>query len=301
MGEAKRRKVNDPSFGRYPKLGRGLVISNPVTIKGDNYLSMNTELDAIELKRAVLFWDKLVWPRNNIVNWADSAEVEFLISEGIMSRPQGKSDAIGKLGASEIGRLHINEYIRLDAMEPGVWAISGGPSSFNWDRKDDVDARGTLVTLYRAIPIPEHDVPLEDLLNFKEARRDEVMDLALEIDALYSRIKAAIDSDFEMRSCIAKIDRKASDMIRVCRESKIPFRLSDLGVSFSNPLSRVPQATGFALGGLTLMEPFGLHAVGAIVGGIIPFIKIDNNRRLRQSKKDTSPYRFVGSLHADVI
>ena len=64
MGEAKRRKQNDLNFGRVPRdaINRGLVVSPPIEIQGSNLFVKSSSLDPQELRFALLFWDRLVWP-----------------------------------------------------------------------------------------------------------------------------------------------------------------------------------------------------------------------------------------------
>jgi hypothetical protein len=44
-------------------------------------------LDPHELRHALLFWDKLVWPMNNIVRVGADQDIEFLETSKILERP----------------------------------------------------------------------------------------------------------------------------------------------------------------------------------------------------------------------
>ena len=77
MGEAKIRKVTDPSYGTVPKERpmRGLIISNPIHISHD-LVSLNGKLDPSELRFSLLYWDKLVHPRSNCISFGGSEDDE---------------------------------------------------------------------------------------------------------------------------------------------------------------------------------------------------------------------------------
>src|SRR3989442_5161137 len=89
MGDAKRRKQADPNFGRIPKrpAHRGLVISPPLEIEGERLFIKSTSLHPQELRFALLFWDRLVWPSSRAIHIASGPDEQFLESAGVLRRP----------------------------------------------------------------------------------------------------------------------------------------------------------------------------------------------------------------------
>ena len=62
---------------------RGLIISNPMQIDIVNHsLSGKGGLDPSELRFSLLYWDKLVYPSNNLISFGGGDNEEFLISVG---------------------------------------------------------------------------------------------------------------------------------------------------------------------------------------------------------------------------
>jgi len=169
VGEAKNRKARDSFYGRYPKQGKGLVISNPLQVnKGGDLHIKSSDLDPQELRRNLLFWDKLVWPRSQGISISGSRpEVEFLSGEGILTRPE-ISMGRGGLAGEILGRAFIDTFVSREQNEPGIWSLSEGPESLILEMANAKPSRGTLVKLYRAIPIPDKDVPLEDICALKK-------------------------------------------------------------------------------------------------------------------------------------
>ncbi|WP_028222193.1 DUF6236 family protein, partial [Paraburkholderia oxyphila] len=174
MGEAKRRKATDPSYGKVPKdtHKRGLVVSPPIVIEGGRLFAKSSNLDPLELRFALLFWDRLVWPSSRVIHFASNQDEQFLEAAGILNRPDY---TIWGDGATGIAQGQVTAFNDFDSREPGMWALAQGENSFVWKDGFLEDGAGALVELHRAIPIPCHDVPLAEILEFKEKRRDELL------------------------------------------------------------------------------------------------------------------------------
>lgn len=302
MGEAKRRQKRDPFFGRYPKAGKGIVISPPVTIEPNGSLSIQGGVDPVELRRAVLFWDRINKPKNGFVDFSLSADEEFLMNCGILEQSEFATPAFSGKAGHVYAQLHLDTFSNLEKREPGRWSMSEGESSFNLQAgRGFSDGRGALVELHRAIPLPTADVPLEDLLNFKEKRRDEILSLTLELDGLFSRVLNAQDADFELGRAVREIDQKCSDVISVAKESKVKFSLSDFTYGVSLEVNSMNLLAAGAFGAF-FGSSFGLPIVGATLGAASSFVKLNVGigGRLERSKKAAelalSPYRVVSRL-----
>jgi len=129
MGEARHRKEHDPNFGRVPKdaNNRGLVVSPPIEIDGTKLIAKSSNLDPQELRFALLFWDRLVWPSSRAIHFASGPDEVFLESTGILTRPDY---TIYGDAAQEIAKGQIQAFLDLERSEPGVWALAQGENSF---------------------------------------------------------------------------------------------------------------------------------------------------------------------------
>lgn len=93
MGEAKRRKAaaaqdgSKPSHEQIKSNGRGLVVSPPIEVDGNQLLTKSSNLDSQELRVATLLWDRLVWPTSRAIYFVSGPDEEFLEQAGILSRP----------------------------------------------------------------------------------------------------------------------------------------------------------------------------------------------------------------------
>ena len=207
LGEAKRRKDSDPYYGKIPKSGKGLIISPPMEIDGTRIFIRNSELDPIELRRSILFWDRLVWPQNNGLHFANSIEADFLEAANILERPEYRLNGDVATGIAE---SFLHSYFEKERREPGQWSLSTGDNSLVLKSQNISTGRGASVDLFRSIPIPEHDVPLEEILRFKDQRLSEVRCLVVAIDEFYSSWTSAEDKAHQLDLAKRKIERPCS-------------------------------------------------------------------------------------------
>ncbi|MGQ9371472.1 DUF6236 family protein [Azospirillum sp. ST 5-10] len=316
MGEAKRRRAAASEQGEEVlSIGdRGLVISCPMVIDGRALSIRTTALDPQELRVSLLFWDRLAWPQSNVMSISGDGNAKFLESANVLIRPKVHIRFEGDL-AEAVGQAHIQAYSNLEKATPGGWALAQGVNSILQSSLNFQEGRGMLVELLRAIPVPDKDVPLEEILEFKRNRRSELLALRDTIDGFYSRIVSSEDKDFELQRTIGKIDAACADLLKVAKESRLSFRLSSLNASFETTLFGPIGAaiSGAAVGewmkGSALEQAISGSIVAqvplpislAVLGVATSSIKI--SRDIGQGRKHikNNPYRYVYSFHKEVF
>ena len=192
MGEAKRRKDSEPNFGRIPKSPsiRGLVVSPPIEIEGTSLRIKHSNLDPQELRFALLFWDRLVWPSSRAIYISSGPDESFLEAEGVLTRPDY---TINGDMAQGVLKGQIQAFLDLNRREPGAWALAQGENSLLLRDGLVMEGNGALVELHRAIPIPKHDVPLAEILEFRLKRRDELLLLRQQLESFVFEIESSSD------------------------------------------------------------------------------------------------------------
>lgn len=295
LGEAKNRKKSDPYYGKIPKSGKGLIISNPLVIDGTRISIPSSALDPLELRRSVLFWDKLSWPQNNGVSFGSSIEADYLESIGILGRPMYRINGDVATGIAE---SFLHSYFQKEALEPGQWSLSTGDSALVLKSENFSEGRGASVDLFRSIPIPEHDVPLEEVLRFKESRLCEVKSLVIAIDEFYSNWASSEDRDHQLNLAKRKIEQACIDMVKVAKEDRNKFRLSNWTIGFGvNPLGILG---GAEVGG-RFGQNFGFEELGKLLGGAASTISLSNGVGFKKETSSSSPFKFAASLELDII
>ncbi len=300
MGEAKRRRETESTFGMVPKTlyTKGLVISNPIQIS-KNALGIGTEIDQLELRFALLYWDKLVWPKLDILDIPGSADTDYLEAAQILKRPIKSPRGEAKAAFLE---MYLQTYIELDAEDPGVWALSQGEKSLFLEHGLGLfsEGSGMSLSLLRAIPIPAKDVPLNEILEFKEKRKDELLVLRAHIDKLVQAIQGSPTITDEFNRAAKEVDDACSDMLKLGREWQWPVHFADLKTSFNfNSM----KFLGHVGGGWKFAEPYGLTAASIVasVAGLISTIDIKSDLNFRGLKKSSSPYRYSHLAHKELV
>lgn len=298
MGEAKRRKENEHNFGLVPKSAnyRGLVISPPIEIQGTSLLIKSNQLDPQELRFALLFWDHLVWPSSRAVHIESNPDASFLERTEVLTRPE--YTYFGDI-AQGIAKGQMQAFKDLELSEPGVWALAQGESSFLWKDKLIEEGKGALVELHRAIPIPQQDVPLAEILEFKERRKDELVLLRYKLESLISIIESSTDKTEALNNSIKELDQACSNLLILGKEWQFPVYLSNIKASFNLTATKLAPSAGV---GWMMGQPYGMASasMAAGVGGAISTLEIKGDFGLRSMKKTMSPYNYAYRINCEL-
>lgn len=308
MGEAKRRKKDDPTFGRLPKsamdLSKGIVVSSPVNLDGATITMQGSGLDAQELRHWLLFWDELAWPTSNLIHIAGGPDETFLEEAGVLSRPRMHMSGTFA-GSAAMSEPHLAAFKSLDDEYPGKWCLATGERSFNWAQMPLTDTNAAVFELYRAIPVPNNDVPIAEVLEFKQRRRDEIKRLRAEIELYASTVHAANDPHVVLRAKAAEIERACADLLRVSHEWKYPVRLTDLKASIEfKPGDVILKAIEMGAVG---HFAFDMGAVGALLGGILGVtlasgLKLSGTlQKSERINPRSTPFQYVHSFHKELF
>ena len=303
MGEAKIRKATDPSYGNAPKERpmRGLIISSPMQIDTAN-LSFSAQggLDPSELRFSLLYWDKFVFPRSSLLSPVGDEGEEFLVSAGVLSR------LIYTYSGGHPALIAFDTYMRafsdLEKMEPGVWSLSQGEKSLfiNNSAANLINDSGMSLELIRAIPVPAADVPLNEILEFKEKRKDELMIFRAHIDQLVFEIQNSPARTDAFNRIAKEVDAACSDLLKASSDWQFPFHFSDFKAAFNLDPLKLLRAGKF---GWELGEPYGLEAATAAAAalGLASTINVKSDIGLRSVKKPRGAYRYVQLAHKELV
>lgn len=269
---------------------RGLVISCPVIISG-TYLKLEAALDPQELRFALLFWDKLDFPKNNLIGIGLDQDAQFLASAGILKRTKAQVLGSGDM-AQAFAQAHVHAYRTLDEQEPGVWSLAIGEKAISFPADDFEDGRGALISLYQAIPVPDKAVPLQDILEFRSERRAELLALRYHLEAIYQSIVAAGDGALALNTEIGALEQAIADHIKASKESKMLFRNMSFDASLNVPAGVVAGLAAYSV---------SLNTVGALLAGLATAISFGPGVSLKGRNVAPTPFQYVSSYHDNVF
>ncbi|GCA52361.1 hypothetical protein KGO5_04826 [Sinorhizobium sp. KGO-5] len=300
MGEAARRKRNDALFGREPKRGRGIIISPPVEVDGNKLTIKGASIDEQEIRFSLLFFDRIMWPDNNLVSIGSGESVTFLEKCGIVSRPKYRSASSGPLAKLFVD-VHLKAFEDMQTKEPGFWSLSNTYVNVVNHSSQFVTSGGSYVELLGAIPVPNEDVPINDILEFKEKRRDELLGLRIEIQDFSSSVLRAGDDAGAFVSALEKIEKGCLDVLAATKEAGFPFRFSNVKPRFEMDILKIVGGfiTSAAVQAATSMPSLSLALLSHTITKNASFrVGGDISRRVKCQK---SPFQYVASFHSEVF
>jgi hypothetical protein len=106
-----------------------------------------------------MYWDKIEFPINPIIDSAITSDMQLLIDRGVMSRTRANLPRI----VGDLGLVYILTQYRmlqaLEATQPGVWAIGQAGDARYSPADIETSRRSLMVELYEALPVPSPDTP----------------------------------------------------------------------------------------------------------------------------------------------
>ena len=272
---------------------------SPPAKMGPGGLEVDDQLDLQELRSALLFWDRIDYPSNNAFPGQTGPEEDFLLAEGVMSR-----SGIVVADQTDPGltqrQAHLLTYRLREDQEPGRWTLGHGADALGFSPEEMAEGRGLLLKLYQAVPIPDRIMPLEDVLCFKERRRDELIALRTHFERVYQAILGAPDRPLAELTEWAALDKAIADHVRVAIETKSPFKLANLQMRFK--LSDV--AVGYAAADMALKAHLPL-ATAVLAGGLATaassFGSLGVGLGLKEAKVSNSPFEYITSIHRNML
>jgi hypothetical protein len=194
---------------------------------------------------------------------------------------------------SIVVEAQISTFRDLNEKQPGRWVLSQGEKSFMCDQGVAQNGRGAFLTLAQAVPIPDSEVPLEEVLNFKRRYRDEIYELKTELDAFYNNISISGDSEHFLQSYVKRIDVACSGYIKAAKGQGFPIRLSSFGLEYSLPIG---GAVGAFLPSI-LDGSLRLPATSELIVGAAATLVSGVGIGLAKPNSQVSPFRVVGKMH----
>lgn len=256
---------------------RGIVIS-PVKIIGKNSMTVGN-FDSLKLKQYLLYWDKIDYPINNIIETGISPEMEFLMNMGVLQRTKVHLYLSGEMTElyvkSQIKALEINSQL-----EKGRWTLGQENIDLVLPKEDATAKKGIEIHLFNCLPVPPMEVSFEDILEFKEKRKDELLAFRVLMDNFYQELLKTGDSERAMVSYIEKLKLQIDAIDRTMRESFLKTLKGNLKVRFD--FGKIIEKTFFGAAGANALNiPV---SAGAVLGLASSFIQISSEISLKPKK-----------------
>lgn len=202
---------------------RGIIVSSEYSGDKNTLVMHNAGIDPLKLRQYILYWDKIDYPSNNLIFMPLTPDEQYLENVGILKRTHVNISFNGSLPINP--EIFINSQLaafnKNNSVEGEIWSIAQPTKEVILPHKDSIETRSLQVELFNCLPVPTRDVNLEDILNFKEHRYDELQEFRWLLDEMYDEIINSCDKDLTKNKSIEKLQKKVLDINRVMDESKI--------------------------------------------------------------------------------
>jgi len=242
MGEAKKRGTFEERKAQAAKnIIRGIVTPpGKVSINANAYY-MNSSFDSDEMLYLSLYWDKILIPTGYI--HVDTPFEEELISGGLLIRPHSakikpsphsiNADGSIKVASHELYAFgeFAKEKLNMNGEDWVIQHYSQSPIYLPEHRNEQNNIRLKITNI---LPFPSHNesFSIDDLLEFKLRRKDQLGELHQTMDELLKRIyiepiNALKESELRrFENAVRELDKPLIERFKVIRKSDWEVSLS---------------------------------------------------------------------------
>ncbi|EOV0873773.1 DUF6236 family protein [Vibrio parahaemolyticus] len=282
------------------------VIALPMNI---NYhmtgLSFSSKITPEMVRYYMLYWDRMIVPDNNLLSFGIPDETD-LMSTGRVLRPRLKFDN-GRYDGQRIADAMLKEQAELAKMfnkDPKVdWHIHQSDSKQFYLPTDLSETRDQIrFGLTNVLPVPDKSVNINEILEFKDYRRDELGHLHQSIDDMYKQILSAPDQTLEGKQVISQFQQSINNLDQVTKERFKFFNKFDVDIQYKLSGKDLVQMTGLSNLGSAALPALGIDmftgysfsmatAVGALAGFMSGFeVSFNKNQSLKDPKINPLAY-----------
>ena len=248
--------------------------------------SKNGGLSENDIKYFLLYWDKIIIPSNNFV-YVEIPYEKDLVESNIIERP--KISFQGSFSGSEIGKAML--YGESKIVEEKIndkkvdWTIHQFNNQLILPDNKIIKKRIFKFELMNMLPVPNDNVPIYDIIDFKERRKDEFLALHKTLDDLYFEILKSPDSNLMQLQTIKTLKKIINDIEKVQKEKFKLFTKYDFTAEIN--INGKDILNGIAVGSLIDYNIIGAKIPFAtILGTIAPLFKISIKKSITFSPLD---------------
>jgi hypothetical protein len=255
---------------------RGIIATAAqINIQPDGFSvdTRNGGLSENDIKYFLLYWDKVIIPANNFVY----AEIPFekdLVESNIIERPIVSFH--GSFNGSEIGKAMLDGESKI--VEERIkdkkvdWTIHQFNNQLILPDNKIIKKKIFKFELINILPVPNDNVPIYDIIDFKKRRKDEFLALHDTLDELYFEILKSPDSDLKQLKTIKNLQKIISDIEKVQKEKFKLFTKYDLTAEIN--MNGKDILNGIAAGSIIDLSMGIKIPFATILGAIAPIFRI---------------------------
>ena len=255
---------------------RGIIATAAQINIQSNGFSVDTRnggLSENDIKYFLLYWDKVIIPANNFV-YAGIPFEKDLVESNIIERPIVSFQ--GSFSGSELGKAMLygeSKIVEEKIKDKKVdWTIHQFNNQLVLPDDKIIKKKIFKFELMNILPVPNDNVPIYDIIDFKERRKDEFLALHDTLDELYFEILKSPDLDLKQLKTIKNLQKNINNIEKVQKEKFKLFTKYDLTTEIN--INAKDISGGIIAGGIIDWHIGTKIPFATILGAIAPMFKI---------------------------
>lgn len=276
--------------GNNRNMKRGIIANTGKMSRFDDRgVSISGNISSQDLNYYLLYWDKIIMPTNNLIHLAIQNEDE-IIKTGILERPRVQfSNWSSNNEDSSYDPFVIAQSIVANKLitedNSTDWTIHQIGDQIVIGNEQKKEFNSVKLELQNCLPIPSEEIHFQDILEFKEKRKDELIALHSTIDDLYLDVLNSADINLAKRKCISEL----SNAIRNLESSSKEEFNKISKYNFTTELNINGKDIALAIGGGAAFDFFttGMTIpLGTVLSGLASVIRIKANKTVSVEKSE---------------
>ena len=256
-------------------MSRGVIAAPAIiNIQGEGF-TMERALSPQEIRYYALYWDRVVIPGNNLV-YIGLPDEELLIESGVIERPRVGFQ--GAFGGAEVGHAFATAQSRvaeklIEEDKSIDWVLHQIGNRLNIPNAYIEQKHSLRFELVNLLPVPSGNIPIPDILEFKERRAAELGELHQAIELAYLEALRSPDQDLGHAIAIRELKKSIENLDAVANERWERTSKFDFAAEFNLDGGRFAQAVASGAAFDFFTTAFTMP-VGAVAGGIASLFRL---------------------------
>lgn len=251
---------------------RGVIANAGIINPLPKGFRMERTISVEELNYYILYWDKVVIPSNNLVYISIPNEQE-LLGCGVITRPRVSFNGSfqGDMVTEAIMSCQSIVAKNLLADKKTDWVIHQIGNNLCLPNVETEKRSVIKFDLLNALPVPLQDVPINEILEFKLKRKDELTQLHCLLDDLYLDIAKSPDTDLTSRKIVSELASLISNLDTLTLSKFKQVQKYDMSASINISCKEVGIGAAMFMG----MLNSGLSMPLSLLGSALSLLKVE--------------------------
>ena len=205
---------------------KGIVISIPFTSIPNGVKIESNIINPADVRKYLLYWDEIDYPDNNLISTGLYPDLAFLQKSGILKRTRIIFQGSYLINDTIFIKTQEQAFKNNEEQEPRKWSLAQLSDSQFYT--NTLPKTGIEFELLNCLPVPQADVPLNDILEFKEKRNSELLAVRIYLNDLYQSIINSADIPRAKNAALGRLELSLKDLDKTMNESGMRKTLTSL-------------------------------------------------------------------------